>query len=56
MNQRVLLMILDGYGFSQRHEHNAIFLARKPHIDKLMAQNPHYVYKALKAYLILKES
>jgi 2,3-bisphosphoglycerate-independent phosphoglycerate mutase len=41
MNKRVLLMILDGYGFSEKHEHNAIFLAQKPNLDHLMQTCPH---------------
>jgi 2,3-bisphosphoglycerate-independent phosphoglycerate mutase len=38
---KVLLMILDGYGFSPVHEHNAIFLAKKPNIDRLMSSCPN---------------
>src|ERR1700677_3136031 len=41
MSTKVLLMILDGYGFSPVHEHNAIFLAKKPNIDRLMATCPN---------------
>src|SRR3984885_6201044 len=41
MDTRVLLMILDGFGFSETHEHNAIYLAKKPNLDKLMATYPH---------------
>src|SRR5277367_1704800 len=40
-NSKVLLMILDGFGFSKVHEHNAIFLAKKPNLDKLMARCPN---------------
>src|SRR3984957_14118107 len=38
---KVLLMILDGFGFSKVHEHNAIYLAKKPNLDQLMARCPH---------------
>src|ERR1700733_8537270 len=41
MEKRVLLMILDGFGFSEKHEHNAIFLAEKPNLDRLMRTCPH---------------
>jgi len=41
VSAKVLLMILDGYGFSEVHEHNAIYLAKKPNIDHLMATCPH---------------
>jgi 2,3-bisphosphoglycerate-independent phosphoglycerate mutase len=40
-NSKVLLMILDGFGFSKVHEHNAIFLAKKPNLDMLIARCPH---------------
>src|ERR1700733_5277563 len=41
MESKVLLMILDGYGYSPIHEHNAIFLAKKPNLDNLMKTCPH---------------
>src|SRR3984957_12162222 len=41
MNTKVLLMILDGYGISEVHEHNAVYLAQKPTIDRLMKEVPH---------------
>lgn len=37
----VILIILDGYGFSSAKEHNAIELARKPHLDAAMKTCPH---------------
>ena len=41
MDKKVLLIILDGFGFSKEHAHNAIFLAKKPNLDRLMAECPH---------------
>jgi 2,3-bisphosphoglycerate-independent phosphoglycerate mutase len=41
MNTKVILMILDGYGISEVHEHNAVYLAQKPTLDRLMKECPH---------------
>ena len=41
MSKKVLLIILDGYGHSDHHEHNAIFLAKKPNIDAMEKAYPH---------------
>ena len=35
-----VLMILDGYGLNDRHEGNAIYEAKTPVMDKLMAEYP----------------
>ena len=35
-----VLMILDGYGESDVHEHNAVYLANTPVMDKLKAECP----------------
>lgn len=37
----VVLVILDGWGYSEDPDFNAIFSARKPHWDKLWANYPH---------------
>ncbi|TYO94857.1 2,3-bisphosphoglycerate-independent phosphoglycerate mutase [Desulfallas thermosapovorans] len=43
-NKRPLaLFILDGWGLSDKQEGNAIALAKKPNMDKLLAQYPHTV-------------
>lgn len=39
--QPVLLLILDGFGYSEQTESNAIKNAKTPHFDKLWAQYPH---------------
>ncbi|MCC6276940.1 MAG: 2,3-bisphosphoglycerate-independent phosphoglycerate mutase [Oligoflexia bacterium] len=39
--KKVVLIILDGYGHSDSHEDNAIFMAKKPVMDKLMGRFPH---------------
>ncbi len=33
-------MILDGFGLNERHEANAVYAAKTPNIDKLMAEYP----------------
>ena len=41
MKQRpVVLMVLDGFGLSDNHEYNAVYMAKTPVIDKLMAECP----------------
>ena len=35
-----VLMILDGYGLNKKHEHNAVYEAETPVMDKLMAEYP----------------
>ena len=35
-----VLMILDGFGLNEKGEHNAVAEAKKPNIDKLMAEYP----------------
>ena len=35
-----VLMILDGYGLNQKHDGNAVFEAKTPVMDKLMAEYP----------------
>ena len=41
MSNKVLLMILDGYGYSASHEGNAVYSANTPNLDKLWENNPH---------------
>jgi len=36
----VVLMVLDGYGLSDEHENNAIYMAKTPVMDKLMSECP----------------
>ena len=37
----VVLMILDGWGLSDRHEGNAVFLAETPNFDRIWRECPH---------------
>jgi 2,3-bisphosphoglycerate-independent phosphoglycerate mutase len=37
----VLLLVLDGFGYREETDHNAIALARKPNWDKLWSKYPH---------------
>ncbi|MBQ0145979.1 MAG: 2,3-bisphosphoglycerate-independent phosphoglycerate mutase [Lachnospiraceae bacterium] len=41
MKKPVVLMILDGFGYNPNHEHNAIYEANTPNIDKLIAECPN---------------
>lgn len=40
MKKPVVLMILDGFGLSDNKEANAVYMAKTPNIDKLMAECP----------------
>jgi 2,3-bisphosphoglycerate-independent phosphoglycerate mutase len=55
MNTRVttalILCILDGWGESSQHEHNAIAQAHTPHWDTLRARYPHTVLQASEQYV-----
>lgn len=42
----ILLLILDGWGYRQRSEHNAIALAKTPHWDQLIQTCPHTLLQA----------
>lgn len=42
----VMLMILDGFGLTEHHEANAVYLADKPNFDKYWNEYPHTTLKA----------
>lgn len=42
----ILLLILDGWGFSKKKEHNAIAMANTPHWDHLLKTYPHTLLDA----------
>jgi len=44
--QTTVLMILDGFGLSDEKVGNAVYMAKTPHLDKLMAENPFRKGKA----------
>jgi 2,3-bisphosphoglycerate-independent phosphoglycerate mutase len=44
--QKVLLLVLDGWGIKNSRTNNAIKLAKTPNLDKLCKKNPHSVLKA----------
>lgn len=44
--QKVLLLILDGWGYRKEKRGNAILQAKTPHLDKLWKQYPHALLKA----------
>lgn len=37
----ILLLIMDGFGYSEEKEGNAIYLAQTPNLDKLFKEHPH---------------
>ena len=39
-NQKVMLMILDGFGIRESSDFNAVKTAKTPNIDKLLASSP----------------
>lgn len=41
MKRPFMLMILDGFGLSEKKRGNAIYAARKPNLDKIFARYPH---------------
>ena len=45
----LLLLVLDGWGYSDNPEHNAIFSANKPTWDYLWAHYPHTLIRASEA-------
>src|SRR5437870_3172945 len=42
----ILLLILDGWGYSEENKHNAIALAKTPHWDRLIKTYPHTLLTA----------
>lgn len=40
------LIIMDGFGVNDRHEGNAIYAAKTPNIDKILAECPHSIVHA----------
>ena len=44
--QKVLLLILDGWGYRKSKQDNAILLAKTPVLDKLWKKHPHTLLKA----------
>jgi 2,3-bisphosphoglycerate-independent phosphoglycerate mutase len=45
-NPKVLLIILDGWGYSENKEHNSIAMAETPYFDYLWQNFPHAILKA----------
>ena len=46
MNQTTTLMILDGFGYSERTEGNAVAAASTPNLDRLFSSYPHTILGA----------
>ncbi|MDH4284788.1 MAG: 2,3-bisphosphoglycerate-independent phosphoglycerate mutase, partial [Gallionellaceae bacterium] len=51
----VLLLILDGFGYSEDLDHNAIAQARKPNWDRLWSSYPHTLINASEMFVGLPE-
>jgi len=47
----VLLLILDGFGYREDADHNAILAARKPNWDKLWLNYPHILINASEKFV-----
>ncbi|MGN1002600.1 MAG: 2,3-bisphosphoglycerate-independent phosphoglycerate mutase, partial [Oscillospiraceae bacterium] len=41
-----VLLIMDGYGLGEENEHNAVYVASTPHLDRLFAACPHTTLQA----------
>src|SRR3990167_2883987 len=41
LHRPMILIILDGFGHSEAHDHNAIYHARTPHLDKFWQNCTH---------------
>ena len=55
-NRKVLLVILDGYGYSSTHHVNAIYLAKTPNLDYLMKTYSHELINASSEYVGLPQN
>ena len=55
-NRKVLLAILDGYGYSSTHHGNAIYLAKTPNLDYLMKTYSHELINASSEYVGLPQN
>ena len=53
--KRAVLMILDGFGLSENHEGNAVYLANTPNIDALMEKYPFVQGQASGLYVGLPD-
>ena len=51
----VVLLILDGFGYREEIEDNAIAQAKKPHWDNLWQQYPHMLINASESHVGLPE-
>lgn len=56
MNKKVLLAILDGFGYSKKTKGNAVYLAKKPNIDNLLNLYPHVLINASGRYVGLPDN
>ena len=54
-NNKILLAILDGFGYSSKNDGNAIYLAKTPNIDNLLKNFPHELINASEKYVGLPD-
>ncbi len=52
----VLLLILDGIGCRKNAEYNAVALAKKPNLDRLLAGQPHSTLQASESFVGLPDA
>lgn len=46
MDKKAILIVLDGYGYREEKEYNAIAQAKTVNFDKLWRENPHTLLQA----------
>ena len=47
----VLLIILDGFGYREDADHNAVLAANKPNLDRLLLEYSHTLINASEKYV-----
>lgn len=53
--EKVALIVLDGFGYSKKHEGNAVEMAKMPYYNKLLANYPHSFLRASGEFVGLKK-
>ncbi len=55
MKKPTMILIMDGFGLNPNPHGNAIAMAKKPHLDRIMSQYPHTTIQASGPYVGLPE-
>ena len=53
--EKVALLVLDGFGYSKKHEGNAVEMAKMPYYNKLLEMYPHSFLRASGEFVGLKK-